>query len=683
MNFFEHQDQARKNTQRLILLFSLSLAFITVSIYGVAVIALSMASAPKNRSLKNSSPECQYYQRKYQQERLTDADNRVNATTLQALQAACSPTKLKQASSWWNPNLFLLVASGTVLVIGSGSLYKIKQLQAGGAVIAAEMGGRQVLPESATAQEQQLLNVVEEMAIAAGIPVPAVYLLDNEDGINAFAAGITVNDAVIGVTWGTLTQLSRDELQGVIGHEFSHILNGDMRLNLRIVGVLHGLFLIYLLGRVLFELRSTGKEGRALTLFGLGLIVAGSIGVLCGNLIKGAISRQREFLADASAVQFTRHPAGIAGALRKIASNQSGSQVQTPYAEIHSHAFFSDSMSFIFDFVFPTHPPLAERIRRLEGRAGQVLLESIAASGMPTAASPAAMGFAAGVSTAAPSASSAAASPSPTLAIAPPTTTAFANAAAFLTSLSASLQTRLQEPQGAIAIVYGLLLDAPESPIRAKQLDWLRSIDSATTDVLLELGSSLDALAERSRLPLLELTIPALQQGSEESRQQLFKRVQELIKADGRWSLTEFAMYAVLWQRLHPRSIAAPVETATTIAPIWSDCLMLLSAVAQVGQTDPQARSFAFRSGAFHLPGAAQQVLPDTLPTCNLSVLKQSLDRCAAAAPKLRQAIVDACAHTVQIDNTVTVQEADLLWAIAVSLECSVPRFLSAMIKTK
>jgi Zn-dependent protease with chaperone function len=317
MNFFEHQDRARQNTKMLIGLFVMAVMGMVFTIYIAALIAFGLFAQ-------------------------------------------------ESVSILWYFNLFVLVAVPTIAVIGCGSYFKLVTLRQGGKVIAKDLGGRLVAHGTADPAEQQLLNVVEEMAIAAGISVPAVYVLDQEAGINAFAAGFTPNDAVIGVTRGTLDLLNRDELQGVIGHEFSHILNGDMRLNLRLVGLLHGILLIYIVGRVLFRSsgRSRSKEkGDPFLLFGLALILIGGIGLVCGRLIKSAVSRQREFLADASAVQFTRNPAGIAGALLKISGHSRGALIHSPYAEVNSH--LCNQIQF-FQRTFcdpsplrPTHPQAA------------------------------------------------------------------------------------------------------------------------------------------------------------------------------------------------------------------------------------------------------------------------------------------------------------------------------------
>ena len=268
-----------------------------------------------------------------------------------------------------------MVAIGVLVLVGGGSLYKIAQLRGGGRVVAEQLGGRLLHPDTTDPHERVLLNVVEEIALASGTPTPPVYLLEEEEGINAFAAGFTPDDAVIGVTRGTLHQLQRAELQGVIAHEFSHILNGDMQLNIRLMGVLHGILLIGILGYFVFRSAmfssmgrrsDRGNAGIALLALGGGLIVIGSLGTFFGKWIKASVSRQREFLADASAVQFTRDPDGIAGALKRIGGFVSGSAVASPNAPEASHLFFGQALSGGLQSIFATHPPLAERIRRLD-----------------------------------------------------------------------------------------------------------------------------------------------------------------------------------------------------------------------------------------------------------------------------------------------------------------------------
>ncbi len=265
----------------------------------------------------------------------------------------------------------LLASAAALGLIVIGSLYKTAQLAAGGTVVAERLGGRRVYPNTIDPVERRLLNIVEEMALASGVPVPPVFLLSREQGINAFAAGYSPSDAVVSVTRGCAQQLTRDQLQGVVAHEFSHILNGDMRLNLRLIGVLHGILLMGLVGRELLRFGSYSSGGNRsrrndsgayLLLIGLAFMVIGFLGLFLGNLIKAAASRQREFLADASAVQFTRNPEGIAGALRRIGAAIFGSKLISPRADEASHMYFAEGISTLF----ASHPPLRERIRRID-----------------------------------------------------------------------------------------------------------------------------------------------------------------------------------------------------------------------------------------------------------------------------------------------------------------------------
>src|SRR5262245_42358863 len=269
--------------------------------------------------------------------------------------------------------VFAVVAASTLAIIGCAMLFKTSQLRSGGGTVARLLGGKPVPLDPTDPRERQLRNVVEEMAIASGIPVPEIYVLDGEPGINAFAAGWSTTDAAVAVTRGCLESLDRDELQGVIAHEFSHVFHGDMRLNIRLMGVLFGIVCLATIGRILVRAMPRGGSGRGkggaagIAMFGLALIVIGSLGVLFSRLIQAAVSRQREFLADASAVQYTRNPRGIGMALAKIGGLASGlgARLQTPHAEEASHMLFADGMRRFFGGGFATHPPIEQRVERV------------------------------------------------------------------------------------------------------------------------------------------------------------------------------------------------------------------------------------------------------------------------------------------------------------------------------
>ena len=265
-----------------------------------------------------------------------------------------------------DPRLMLASVGSVAAVVLIGSWVKMAQMGHGGAAVAAALGGRQITPSTGDPEERRVLNVVEEMAIASGLPVPPVYVME-EDAINAFAAGNTPRDAVIGVTRGCIRHLTRDELQGVVAHEFSHVFHQDMRLNMRLVGWLGGIVAISMIGRVMLRALGSGRRSRGkndgaalMAVLGLGLFLIGIVGYFFGRIIQSAVSRQREYLADASAVQYTRNPDGIAGALEKIASG-AGSRLDAPAAAEFSHFLFADGVASLF----ATHPPLQERIRRI------------------------------------------------------------------------------------------------------------------------------------------------------------------------------------------------------------------------------------------------------------------------------------------------------------------------------
>src|SRR6516162_3218479 len=320
-DFFQRQDSARRRTFLLVVYFVLAILVMVALVYGL-LLALGLYGAG-------------------------------------------------EPVSWWQPELLLLVAAGVGIVVGGASAFKVAQLASGGQAVALMMGGVEVPGTTTEPRQKRLLHVVEEMAIAAGVPVPPVYILD-EPGINAFAAGYAPGDAVVAVSHGCLTYLTRDELQGVVAHEFSHILNGDMRLNIRLIGLIFGIIALTVVGRILMltsgRRGSSGRSdsGAGRVILGLGLFVLGLVGAFFGRLIQAAVSRQREYLADASAVQFTRNPDGIAGALKKIGGLKEGSRINDPAAEEVGHMFFANAFRQGIFGLLATHPPLNDRIRRLD-----------------------------------------------------------------------------------------------------------------------------------------------------------------------------------------------------------------------------------------------------------------------------------------------------------------------------
>ncbi|MBZ0111519.1 MAG: M48 family metallopeptidase, partial [Thermoanaerobaculia bacterium] len=489
MDFFTQQDHARRRTRHMVVLFAAAVVATIAALYLVgAVLLLYYGGGGEN----------------------TD-------------------------HSLWNQDLFFIVTSTTLGIISMGSLFKIADLaRGGGAGVAESLGGRRVDAATQDFAERRLLNVVEEMAIASGVPVPGVFLLDTESGINAFAAGFSVDDAAIGVTRGCLEQLSRDELQGVIAHEFSHVLNGDMRLNLRLMGVVHGILVLSLIGYWMLRLGGGNVgdrrgKGSPILFVGLAIWVIGGIGLFFGKLIKSAVSRQREYLADASAVQFTRNPGGVAGALKRIGTAAHGSSLQSLHAEEVSHMLFGSGSGPSWTSFLATHPPLVDRIRRIEPTFDGVFeveplpvqreparpkveaqsgLERLEGLILPAAVAPAAI----------------------IASVAQPTPAHIAYASAFLRALPPDLSEMARDEEGARAVVLALLLDSREG-IRARQLGRLpvggtlrRSVGRAWEGV--------SELPAEGRLPLLDLALPALRHQPRESYHELIATVQQLILAD-------------------------------------------------------------------------------------------------------------------------------------------------------
>ena len=645
MDFFDHQDKARKNTKVLVVYFVIAVACIIASVYLASLLVFyGVGSQPQK-----SGP----------------------------------PPELVL----WDPKLFLYVALGTLGVVAVGSLYKTAALAKGGSVVAESLGGRLVNPNTTHPEERKLRNVIEEMAIAAGVPVPKVYLLDDEKGINAFAAGHAPGDAAIGVTRGCLTLLNRDELQGVIGHEFSHILNGDMRLNLRIMGVIFGILCLAVIGRVLILARG-GKDRNPLMLLGLALIVIGAIGVFFGRLIQAALSRQREFLADASSVQFTRNPAGLSGALQKIGG--AGSKVESAHAGEASHMFFGNGLGKPFLGVLATHPPLDERIRAIDpgwdgefkhGGVTAVEAESLRGAlkppssrfpfppipGMPSAQAGAA-GFAADVvqaGTVLPN-------------LGKPTPLHLRYAENLRNSYSGKVQAAAREPLDATALVYAMLL-SPDEALRAKQLTELAKRSApGVCDTTAALWPEVAPVASRARLPLANLALPALRHLRPDEVQQFSQALQWLIESDEQIDLFEFALQKTVRRHLASQSgKTRPIAIQYhTLKPLVQDCAVVLSALANVSSSKANEVEKAFRTGAPHLRAKADSLQLVPREECGVEQLDSALDHLALAAPQIKKQVIEACVHVVGADGLIQEREAELLRAIADTLDCPISPFV-------
>lgn len=642
MNFFEHQDIARRNTRRLVILLSLavlSLIAITTFLFALAMLYTGMNSQEPGAIDTNQSFWASL----------------INLVGWQALGT---------------------IALVVIIAVVLGSLFKFVQLRGGGKAVAESLGGQLINTASTDADQRKLLNVVEEIAIASGTPVPPVYLLE-EAGINAFAAGHNPQDAVIGITRGAIAQLDREQLQGVIAHEFSHILHGDMRLNIRLVALLNGILVIGLLGHMLLRgsyYRRIGRSSRnnsqmAFMAAGLGLVVIGYTGTFFGNWIKAAVSRQREFLADASAVQFTRNPNGIAGALKRIAGYPQGSKLDASDAAEFSHMYFGQATSSAFSRMMATHPPLAERIQRIEPRwqsPSESEPDATSSDRTQPTDSEQVSGFQSGPS----SASSALTASLATMGQARPEH--ISRARELLDDLGLELREAAQETSSARALIFGLLM-ASDSATQTEQWRILKQQigprEFRTLQSLVEAARQVNA---HSRLPLLELALPALKQLSDPQYRQFKNTVDHLIAADDRISLMEWAMAQILRHNLEP---SKSVQSTLKLRFCQSECQLLLSVTAHSGANNEAAAQSAFEAAQAQLPLTALNLI--ARDQIKLPQLERALERLRRLKPLEKPALLKALAAAITCDQQVTTLEAELFRALADGLECPIPPLLA------
>jgi Zn-dependent protease with chaperone function len=688
MNFFEQQDRSRRATRMLVGLFSVAVLFICTCVYFAVMLTINMTSV---RSMVFGDRACLPI--------ATQISSPAYARTIDStLSIPIVPSTEKQESQvkrgfsfgsgrssgisrfensptrstyyrgsgsgsdvpylnrpgvvclpqivWDDFGIFCWTLLGTTAVVGVTSWSKFNQLRAGGAVIATELGGIRVLPETASPEERQLLNIVEEVAIAASIAVPPVYILHHEAGINAFAAGFTINDAVIGVTRGSLAQLTRDELQGVIAHEFSHILNGDMALNIRLMGMLHGILSLHLIGRILTHTGSS--RNNSFPIFGLCLQAIGFSGFLSGRMIQSGISRQREFLADASAVQFTRNPDGIASALEKIGGYHS--QIDSPHAETASHMFFSPALNLsLFEGLFATHPPLDRRIAIVRG-IGKKLGTKIVLNGQTVP------------------------SFQPIARIA---TVGFAGAEAATSTTGAPTSG----VYGALAYTYALLLDSPKAKLRERdliteQLAYLTTVEEpAVIEQIATLRSVVAGLPPQQRLATLDRQLSQLRDTEHAPR--LVKcaaGLMEILPPDD-WH--NAIVYLILHHRLTAFTCAQP-EIYRSIEDVWAEVINVLGTLARLSSTTPQDTDYAFSAGLFRLPNAlaSSAKLP---PDIYWQEFHTDLLTIAVAPLKVKQSLIAACLETLNNRQQIPIEGVELMRSIAILLDAPIPPMLDRL----
>lgn len=634
MNFFEHQDRARRNTSILVLYFALAVLAIVASV-GLAIYLFLYWSTAGSLALRDwlSSP-----------------------------------------GFYWSAGL-------TLAVIAVGSLHKLWQLRDGGEALAAMLRAREIPPDATFTDERKLRNVVEEMALASGIPAPRTYLLPQEKAINAFVAGYRPSEAIVVVTQGALDQLDRDALQGVIAHEFSHIFNGDMRLNMRLMAILAGILALGKIGEFMLHStryrhsfgRSNNKNQSGLVLLGLALMVIGYIGLFFGRLIKAAISRQRELLADASAVQFTRNPAGLASALITI-RNGNGSHLGTVHAEDMSHMCFGDTVPFHLRSLLATHPPLDERLAAIGPQwltRARVRARQAGPTDQPqTGSAPAASSAFVGSSAPAPDAANLRASSTATLRLsASAGTEQLGYAHTLYDAIPDDLKSFLRQPAGARTLVQILAILSSHSD--RDSLVAMLSPGTVERQSLLARLEQVAALGTRLRLPLLDLAMPALKQFSASERDDVCRELDALIDADGKVSLFEFTLARLVHEHLRADA-GKPLKVRFRRYDQLSDEIRLVLSllVHASGARDADAEALFERTRSTLLDNSTS-LLP--LAQCSLTSLDTALQNLRDLTPLLKGPLVDTLADAILADNKVQVAELELLRAVCSLIDCPVP----------
>ena len=646
MDFFGRQAEARRASRWLVLLFMLAVIAVVVAVNAVVLTAVAVLAA----------------------------------------EAPGAPVTVVPDEVWLtaHPGTVALTTLVVLGVVGFASLYRTSALSAGGGAVATSLGGQRVTSDTVDPLRRRLLNVVEEMAIASGVPVPEVYVLEHEPGINAFAAGYNPANAAVTVTRGALVHLNRTELQGVIGHEFSHVLNGDMRINTRLIGMLFGLLVISMIARLVLRHAprgGTGRKGGAVAIIfvaALAVLVLGYIGLFFGRLIQAAVSRRRESLADASAVQFTRDPAGLRDALVKIGALAEGSVIVDADAEEVAHMLFAPGVSRFF----ATHPPLVERIRTIDPRFDEGEFEVVrrrlrdaATFGEPQAEAGSqvdaahrlgellAGGIALGPAAVADL-------------VGNPGTPHLQAAQDLHGALPPAIVAATRQPGPAAAMFLALALDA-HAETRGRQLAFIgQQLGPGPMQAVQGLLPAVDSLQAVQRMPALLRTFPALRQFGHRERDRLLRLLNALLSREGGVSVYAYALRKLAQVQLRDELEPRARPGGRSLQGASDDLKVLFSVLADSGQSDVGQAQQAYAAGMQHL-------LPHDPPEFRRSVnwpsrLDAALNGLDRLAPAAKEALVGALVRTISYDHRMTVEESELLRAVCASVHCPLPPLIAA-----
>lgn len=623
MNFFEHQDRARRNTRVLVLAMLIAVLLLLAALNAVVLVILAL--------VQGVVPDVNWV-----------------------------------VSRW---DVIATVTFIGAAFIGLAGLLRAESLRDGGGRVARDLGGTRVEMDTRDPARRQLVNVVEEMAIAAGIPVPEIYVLEDETGINAFAAGYGPGDAAVAVTRGTLEQLDRDELQGVIGHEFSHILNGDMRLNTRLMGMTFGIMILGMLGRGLLRgmfytgrtrRRGVGGDARAqlaIMAMALALVIIGMLGVLAGRLVQAAVSRKREFLADATAVQLTRSTSGIAGALRKI-GGLDGSALTASRSEEIGHMLFGPGRK-LWSSALATHPPLRERLQAIEPHVNHPLSATTAATAGRTPGASAAAGFAAGGDSILAHAGA-------------PDADDVDSAKKLLAGLPGLLTQAARSDSGAPLVIAASLLSSEPEVARRQHALLTRHWNNNAATACQRLAPLVREQGPAIRLPLLELCFPALRRKPPAQHATLLTLYEQLVAADGKVSVFEYTLTRLLTRLLDEADHPVGGDSRwLTHKQYQHAASILFGFVAAWGRNDPDSIRTAANTGLAHL--FPHQTPSARSPSANWDVLDDALADLDRLHGSDKQRLLVALEWTIRHDEAVTPAQVELLRVICASLHIPAP----------
>ena len=649
MNFFAAQDRARQTSRRLVAAYILATLIIVLGVTALVGIAMfKFSEAGYGYAAQMGFAEGQFFAQQ-------------------------------------GPVLVGTAVATTLLILGA-SLFKTSVLSAGGGSVATGMGGTLVPADVQDPLRRRLRNVVEEIAIASGVPVPEIYVLEEEHGINAFAAGFTPSDAAVAVTRGTLEILDRDELQGVIAHEFSHILNGDMRLNIRLMGVLYGIMVLGLIGRMIVRgghhasiISSRRDRGAPVfILVGLGLIIIGGIGVFFARIIKAGVSRQRESLADASAVQFTRQTTGIANALKKIGGYSAGSRIMSVDPEEVSHMLFGEGRKF--SGLFATHPPLVERIQALDPSFKASDFPRVDPRQRKAASSPDAVhrGFADDMTTALASGGVAVLPDSIADSVGQPESAHFEYAQQLRQSVPESLYAAAHSPEFAYLLAIALILHRDGNTVDRQLSLAKEQLGAERTSLLRRYYDELATIGAEFRLPLLAIAFPALKLRPAQHLSYLVSLATRMIEIDGEVDFYEYCFYRILMstlgQAIDPSGRRAPVRARKK--ELRSATIDLLRVLANHGNETDEQRNAAFLAGRATLGAWAQDYAFQSDQDLTVTVLDRSLDVLLGLNSKGKETLLRAISATATHDARLSIGEAELIRAVCATLDYPLPPIL-------